>query len=201
VFIILGRYPVVSIKQVRLAPCLPFGPIVGNQPLDVVWNWTAIRMSVLLWIDKRAKLDQMRNGIEIDSIGFTTESQGFQWNSAATCKRIEYPRHLAIGSRVQEPMSSGDQLAGRFNVFGTVRISRLTRCLMNSKQRLRGVSSINEPSPFCGLNWFLPSKSITSLRNSFGHSASPGSGISDAIITARQVGNGLLAHHKCNAEI
>ncbi len=77
---------------------------------------------------------------------------------------------------------------------GLFEFSHFTRCLMNSRQRFRGVSSTVEPSSVLGLNSLLPRSSLTSLRNDSGHSGSSGSGMSEANTAARHAASGFLAH-------
>jgi len=52
---------------------LPFGPVVGNEPLDVIWHRTAVWLAVLLRIDQRAKFDQMGHRIQVDSVSVTSQ--------------------------------------------------------------------------------------------------------------------------------
>ena len=85
---------------------------------------------------------------------------------------------------------------------GLFEFSHLTRYLMNSRQRLRGVSSIGLPlaSPL-GRNRLCFNNSITSVRKFFGHSGSSGSGINEANTTARHAASGRRAHQMCSVEM
>src|SRR4051794_28994779 len=45
-----------------------------------------------LWVLKHASFDQMGNRIEINRRGSAAESQGFEWNRAASREAIEHVR-------------------------------------------------------------------------------------------------------------
>ena len=84
---------------------------------------------------------------------------------------------------------------------GLFEFSQRTRCLMNSRQRFRGVSSTADPLPFLGVNSLRPASRTTNCRKLSGHSGSSGSGISEAKTTARHAASGRRAHQMCSVEI
>ena len=94
----------------------------------------------------------MGDRIQVDGVGLTAKPKGFKRNRPTSRKRIEDFRHIALDFGMQEFVSGGDQLAGGSLYSGLFGFSHFTRCLMNSRQRFRSVSSTVEPSPFLGLN-------------------------------------------------
>ena len=61
-------------------------------------------------------------GIEVDSMGLAAQPQGLQRNRPTAGKRIENLRRIAFSPRMQELVGGGNQLPGRVDVLGVVRV-------------------------------------------------------------------------------
>ena len=70
-----------------------------------------LRLAVLLGIDERAQLDQVRDGVQLDGVGLAAQAQRLQPGRAAAHERVEQPRR-PVGER------AADQLAGLLDGLG-----------------------------------------------------------------------------------
>ena len=111
---------IILVEEIDFAFCLSLSLVMSNQTLVVVGHWTAVGLAILLRIDKRTEFDEVGDWIQLNGVGLTTKTQGFEGNGATTSKWIEYPGRIPFSIQMQELMSSGDKLTSQFDVVGII---------------------------------------------------------------------------------